>query len=311
MKVGSGAPSSTIQPADDRAYSLIERRLGSYGPFRPRMTICPWPHDRFTSIRSNSMAATNVRNPRQPRGASIDWPSYVVSRYRTGACQMPTPFQDGLLEVSASRLRACGATTADATSVVVRIKFSSPAITPSKKLGTTWSNVTSMGEHRYFHDDLPTCESASRLRASGAITPYTAGVVVCFGEGESVLRREVRVVHRKLRNGGSWSFFVCPQCARRARVLKLHDGSPKCWQCCRACGVRYRSANGSPVERDAARMVRMQKLRGMLHGGAARLHPRPGRRLDRRWSLTVSWRRGMIRERQDLLRLRREGLKLQ
>jgi len=180
-----------------------------------------------------------------------------------------------------------------------------------KELGTACGNVTSMVEHRCFHDDLATCENVSRLRASGVITPYTAAVVVCFGEGESVLRREVRVVHRKLRNGGSWSFFVCPQCARRARVLKLHDGRPKCWRCCRACGVRYRSASGSPVERDAARMARLQKLRGMLDGGPARLHPRPGRRLDRRWSLTVSWRRGMIRQRQDLLRRRLDGLELQ
>jgi hypothetical protein len=178
-------------------------------------------------------------------------------------------------------------------------------------LGVACGNVTSMGEHRCFHDDLATSESAPRLRATGVISPYTAAVVVCFGEGESVLRREVRVVHRKLRNGGSWSFFVCPQCARRARVLKLHDGRPKCWRCCRASGVRYRSANGSPVERDAARMARLQKLRELLDGGPARLHPRPGRRLDRRWSLTVSWRRGMIRERQDLLRRRCDGLKLQ
>jgi hypothetical protein len=178
-----------------------------------------------------------------------------------------------------------------------------------QELGAACGNVTSLGEHRCFHDDLATCESVSRLRAKGVITPYTAGVVVCFGEGESVLRREVRVVHRKLRNGGSWSFFVCPQCARRARVLKLHDGRPKCWRCCRACGVRYRSANGSPVERDAARMARLQKLRELLDGGPVRLHPRPGRKLDRLWSLTVSWRRGMIR--QDLLRLRREGLRLQ
>jgi hypothetical protein len=168
-----------------------------------------------------------------------------------------------------------------------------------------------MSEHRCFHDDLATCESVSRLRASGVITPYTAGVVLCFGEGESVLRREVRVVHRKLRNGGSWSFFVCPQCAGRGRVLKFHDGRPKCWRYCRACGVRYRSANGSPIERDAARMARLQKLRELLDGGPARLHPRPGRRLDRRWSLTVSWRRAMIRQRQDLLRRRLDGLKLQ
>jgi hypothetical protein len=57
-------------------------------------------------------------------------------------------------------------------------------------------------------------------------------------------------------------------------------------------------------------MARLQKLRELLDGGPARLHPRPGRRLNRLWSLKVSWRRGMIRQRQDLLRLRHDGLKL-
>ena len=37
-----------------------------------------------TSIRDIQSPATNVRNPPQPCGASIDWHSYVVSRYRTG-----------------------------------------------------------------------------------------------------------------------------------------------------------------------------------------------------------------------------------
>src|ERR1700722_16494517 len=57
-------------------------------------------------------------------------------------------------------------------------------------------------------------------------------------------------------------------------------------------------------------LARLQKLREQLDGGPARTHPRPGRKLARRWLLTVSWRSGMILERQDLLRLRREGLRL-
>jgi len=74
-------------------------------------------------------------------------------------------------------------------------------------------------------------------------------------------------------------------------------------------GIAYRA--GSPVERDLARLARLQKLRKLLDGGPVRSNPRPGRRLDRRWSLTVSWRRGMIRQRQDLLRQRLGGLRLQ
>jgi hypothetical protein len=167
-----------------------------------------------------------------------------------------------------------------------------------------------MSGHRLFQDDLPTSPTISRLRASGVVTAETRSVVVTLGEGESALSREVRVTHQIFPNGGSWSFFVCPACGRPARVLKLHD-KPMCRRCLLHSGVGYRISSGSPVERDAARMAHLQKLRGMLDGGAARLHPRPGRRLDRRWSLTVSWRRGMIRQRQDLLRLRLDGLKLQ
>jgi hypothetical protein len=167
-----------------------------------------------------------------------------------------------------------------------------------------------MSGHRLFQDDLPTSPTISRLRASGVVTAETRSVVVTFGEGDSALKRRVRLAHHKFPNGGSWSFFVCPACGRPARVLKLHE-RPMCRRCCLRHGIGYRVSSGSPVERHVARLARLQKLRELLDGGPARLHPRPGRRLDRRWSLTVSWRRGMIRERQALLRLRRDGLKLQ
>jgi hypothetical protein len=166
-----------------------------------------------------------------------------------------------------------------------------------------------MAGHRLFQDNLPSV-SISPLRTAGVVTSSTAWVVVTFGEGDSALKRRVGVTHVSFPNGGEWSFFVCPVCSRPARVLKLHE-KPMCRRCCLRKGIGYRVSSGSPVERDVARLARLQKLRERLHGGPARLHPRPGRRLDRRWSLTVSWRRGMIRERQDLLRLRRDGLKLQ
>jgi hypothetical protein len=161
--------------------------------------------------------------------------------------------------------------------------------------------------HRYFQHALPTSPSVSRLRALGVINRDAKSVVISFGEGDDALHREIRVTHRHFPNGGGWSFFTCPQCERCARVLKLHDGAVMCWRCCAARGARYRSARGSPVEREAARMARLQKLRELLGGGPARLHPRPGRALDRRRELTISLRRAMIRQRQDLL----NGLNLQ
>jgi hypothetical protein len=158
-----------------------------------------------------------------------------------------------------------------------------------------------MAGHRSFQDDLPTSPTISRLRASGFVTAEKRSVVVTFGGGESALAREARVTHQLFPNGGSWSFFVCPACGRPARVLKLHE-KPMCRRCCLREGIGYRVSSGSPVERDVARLARLLKLRELLDGGPARLYPRPGRRLDRRWSLAVSWRRGMIRQRQDLLR---------
>jgi hypothetical protein len=161
--------------------------------------------------------------------------------------------------------------------------------------------------HRYFQDALLTSPSISRLRALGVVDRNTKSVVIAFGEGDDALHRVIRITHRQFPNGGGWSFFQCPQCERRARVLRLHDGAVMCWRCCAARGARYRSASGSPVEREEARMARLQKLRELLNGDPARLHPRPGRALDRRRELTISLRRAMIRERQDLL----NGLNLQ
>jgi hypothetical protein len=165
--------------------------------------------------------------------------------------------------------------------------------------------------HRFFQNDLLASPSLSRLRASGVVDWNTKSVVIAFGEGDDALHREIRVTHRRFPNGGSWSFFSCPQCERRARVLKVHDGAVMCWRCCAARGARYRSAGGSPVERDAARMARLQKLRELLASGPARLHPRRGRALDRRRELTVSLRRALIRQRQDLLTQRLDEPKLQ
>jgi hypothetical protein len=165
--------------------------------------------------------------------------------------------------------------------------------------------------HRFFQDALPTSPSISRLRALGVVDRNTKSILISFGEGDDALRREIRITHRQFPNGGSWSFFTCPQCERCARVLKLHDGPVMCWRCCAARGVRYRSASGSPAERDAARQARLSELRDLLVGGPARLHPRRGRALDRKRELTISLRRAMIRQRRHLLPQRLDGLEFQ
>ena len=120
--------------------------------------------------------------------------------------------------------------------------------------------------------------SVSRMRASGVVTSETTLVDIVFGEGKDGLRREVKVIHRRFPNGGEWSFFLCPVCSRTARVLRLHD-KPMCRRCCLRQGIGYRVSSGSPVERDVARVARLQKLRELLDGGPVRLRPRAGRRL--------------------------------
>ena len=124
--------------------------------------------------------------------------------------------------------------------------------------------------HRLFQDDFASV-SILRLRATGVVTKDMKSVDIVFGEGNEGLRREVKVVHRSFPNGGEWSFFLCPVCSRPARVLKLHD-KPMCRRCCLRQGVGYRISSGSPVERDAARVARLQKLRELLDGAPMRFN---------------------------------------
>jgi len=136
-------------------------------------------------------------------------------------------------------------------------------------------------------DDYPSI-SISRLRAAGAVTADTTRVCITIAG----MSREVRVTHRRLRNGGSWSFFLCPSCERRARVLRLYE-KLACWRC---TGLMYRCQQGD-------KSGRIERLRRRLYGDApARLKPRPGRTLDRRWQLEMSLRRALIVERRRALR---------
>jgi hypothetical protein len=160
-----------------------------------------------------------------------------------------------------------------------------------------------------FQDDLLSV-SVSRLRASRAVTSDMKSIVVIFGDGGDPLRREVKLWHMAFPSGGSWSYFLCPSCSRRCRTLKVLNGRVVCRRCCLREGVGYRISSGTVVERDAARMVRIARLRAMLYGEPARLRPRKGRTMDRRRELTISLRRAMIVLRQDLLTRRSAGLKL-
>ena len=78
---------------------------------------------------------------------------------------------------------------------------------------------------RLTQDDCSSI-SVSRLRALGVVTEAMRSVRVTIA-GASC---EVRLSHMRFPNGGGWSFFLCPVCGRRARVLKLFERIA-CWRC--------------------------------------------------------------------------------
>lgn len=42
---------------------------------------------------------------------------------------------------------------------------------------------------------------------------------------------DVGLGHTRFPNGGGWSYFVCPSCARQARTLRLLEGRLVCRRC--------------------------------------------------------------------------------
>jgi hypothetical protein len=123
-------------------------------------------------------------------------------------------------------------------------------------------------------DDLPSV-SVSRLRASGAISPADATATLA-ADGSFFV---AGLFHLRFPNGGGWSFFVCP-CGRRTRTLRLCQGALLCRRCLEARGLRWRVRSLSPSGRAAYVAERLEAR--LSSSSPARLHPRPGRTLDRR-----------------------------
>ena len=94
-------------------------------------------------------------------------------------------------------------------------------------------------DRRVFFDELLSL-TASRLKASGAIRLEDRHGIIAFGDEQKLLG----VAHTIFKNGGSWSFFVCPRCGGRKKKLWLVDDAPRCLSCCWSLGIRYRSAYG-------------------------------------------------------------------
>jgi hypothetical protein len=149
-------------------------------------------------------------------------------------------------------------------------------------------------DSRVFFDQLVSV-GVSRLRATGAIRLEDRHGTIAFGDKQKL----VGVAHTLFKNGGSWSYFVCPGCGRRAKKLWLVDDAPRCRRCLEKLGVRYRAAYGfGRTERLRERDRRVDRLQAMLEGGPMRFKPVPpnwgDRRVDRRNLLTAALHRARI-----------------
>jgi hypothetical protein len=149
-------------------------------------------------------------------------------------------------------------------------------------------------DSRIFFDELVSV-GVSRLKASGAIRLEDRQGIVAFGDKQKL----VGVAHTVFKNGGSWSYFVCPKCGRRAKRLWLADDALRCRLCLQKLGVRYRAAYGfGRTERLRERDRRIDRLQAMLEGGPMRFKPVPpnwgNRGLDRRNRLTWALQRARI-----------------
>jgi hypothetical protein len=156
-------------------------------------------------------------------------------------------------------------------------------------------------DSRIFFDELVSV-GVSRLKATGAIKLEDRQAVIPFGEQTKL----IGVAHTKFPNGGSWSYFVCSKCGRRAKKLWLVDDAPRCRFCLQKLGVRYRAAYGfGRTARLRERDRRVDKLQTMLEGGPMRFKPVPpnwgNRRLDRRHRLTAALQRARIATRLALI----------
>jgi hypothetical protein len=138
-------------------------------------------------------------------------------------------------------------------------------------------------------DDLPMVK-ASTLRAHGYIRPETKTTLIRFDD--SGVEYQVGVTAKPLPCGAAWSMFICPRCTGRAQRLRLLDDRPACGKCVRASGLIYRSqATRTEKRHTVTAAPRLAKLNS---DGPLRIHPRPGRMLDRRANLEFALRRSRI-----------------
>jgi hypothetical protein len=141
-------------------------------------------------------------------------------------------------------------------------------------------------------DDLPMVR-VSALVARGCITGNAKTALVRFGDDGVEYQVGVRL--RRFRNSGFWAMFICPRCGGGSQRLRLLDDRPACGKCVRASGLIYRSQSVRTENRRA--VTAPPRLTQLNSERPLRVHPRPGRMLDRRANMELALKRSLIVER--------------
>jgi hypothetical protein len=151
---------------------------------------------------------------------------------------------------------------------------------------------------RRFLDEFE-CVKIPRLRATGVVQLDAPHAIIQVGDKQKL----IGLAHVRFRNGGSWSLFRCPKCARRANRLWLIEDRPLCRHCCEGIGIVHRSKWGfGRHERLRARDQKLDELIAKLDAttGPLRFNPAPkhwrgkARLVSNSRRLTARMRRSLI-----------------
>jgi hypothetical protein len=112
-------------------------------------------------------------------------------------------------------------------------------------------------DSRRFFDAFESVK-ASYFRGRDIIDPKKNTAIIPLGGKD----RLIGTKHTWFANGGGYSYFVCPGCARRASRLYLIDDAPRCVKCCAAMNIRHRSVWG--LGRDERRRCQDEHLNQII-----------------------------------------------
>ena len=165
-------------------------------------------------------------------------------------------------------------------------------------------------DNRRFFDEFKSVR-VSRFRAMGVIDPANHIAVIPFPDGTTKL---IGTQHVRFPNGGGYSFFVCPKCAKRAGVLYLIDEAPRCTHCCDAMNIKHASkwGFGRATRADASDSHLDQLIAQVETNAPLRLKPPPkswrgkAQLVTNSQRLTERMRRRMIRLRLGQIAIQQE-----